>query len=249
MALTLAALVSDDERLQRAAAEQGCPAQLISMLVEVDADENRGELGHDAAARMREGALLALAALAFQYEPTRSLVTDSSPPILPLVCSSLSHPSYGVRAAACQLARALSRTVAILKTSLVDSGIGEEVVETLKREVARRREEASDGPVTLDSLEHQPMGVDVLPEEELGERAWTVEVAATATICNLVTDFSPLKEVRKLPGLMLTLTETLDIRRLGTAGRANFVLVRATCPQRSVGIEECNVPCYRCPQG
>lgn len=177
--------MSDDERLQKEAAEQGCASQLISALVEVDGDEMRGDMGHDAASRMREGALLALAALAFQYEPTRSLIADASPPVLPLVCSALSHPSYGVRAAACQLARALSRTIAILKTSLVDSGVGAEVVETLRREVARRADEGGDGPAE---------SFDVTAEEELGDRAWTVEVAATATICNLVTDFSPLRQ-------------------------------------------------------
>lgn len=158
------------------------------MLVEVDGDEERGELGHDAASRMREGALLALASLSFQYEPTRSAIADSPTSVLSLVRAALVHPSYGVRAAACQLARALSRTVAILRTSLVDSGVGEEVIETLRREVARRKEESDEG-------EPSDGGFDVLPEEEVGERQFTVEVAATATICNLVTDFSPLKAV------------------------------------------------------
>lgn len=158
-------------------------------------------MGHDAASRMREGALLALAALAFQYEPTRSLIADASPPVLPLVCSALSHPSYGVRAAACQLARALSRTIAILKTSLVDSGVGEEVVETLRREVARRADEGGELPAEF----------DVTAEEELGDRAWTVEVAATATICNLVTDFSPLRAKLVMSGgveLLVSLTSS-----------------------------------------
>lgn len=189
--LTPAALTSDDERLQKAAADQNCHTQLISMLVEVDGDEERGELGHDAASRMREGALLALASLSFQYEPTRSAIADSPTSVLSLVRSALLHPSYGVRAAACQLARALSRTVAILRTSLVDSGVGEEVIETLRREVARRKEEGEgDGDGRASD------GFDIMPEEEVGERQFTVEVAATATICNLVTDFSPLKAVR-----------------------------------------------------
>jgi hypothetical protein len=33
----------------------------------------------------------------------------------------------------------------------------------------------------------------------MGERSWTVEVAATATICNLIADFSPLKAVSLSP--------------------------------------------------
>ncbi|TXT11159.1 hypothetical protein VHUM_01910 [Vanrija humicola] len=190
LCFVLAALVSDDERLQKAAAEQGCPSLLMSMLIQVDADETRGELGHDAASRMREAVLLALSALAFNHEPTRSLIADASPPVLPLVCAALSHPSYGVRAAACCLARALSRTVAIVRTSIVDSGVGEEVVATLRREVARRGTVPVDGPIDADG----DQSMDVALEEELGDRTWTVEVAATATICNLVTNFSPLKD-------------------------------------------------------
>lgn len=190
LAFVLAALVSDDERLQKTAAEQGCPKLLISMLIQADADEARGEIGHDAASRMREAVLLALSALAFNHEPTRSLIADTSPPVLPLVCAALSHPSYGVRAAACCLARALSRTVAIVRTSIVDSGVGEEVVAALRREVARRRAEPIDGPIDADGDD----SMDVTLEEELGDRSWTVEVAATATICNLVTNFSPLKD-------------------------------------------------------
>lgn len=131
---------------------------------------------------LAQAILIALASLAFAHEPTRSHLAETSPPFLPLLKTALSHPSYGVRAAACQLARALSRTVAILRTSLVDSGVGEEVVEVLKREVsAHRLREA---------------GLDVPNQtEDFGDRAWTVEVAATATICNLITDFSPLKAV------------------------------------------------------
>lgn len=87
-----------------------------------------------------------------------------------------------MRAAACQLCRALSRTIAILRTSLIDSGVGAEVIETLKREVARRKTARSEIVATMG-------------EEDLDERAYTVEVAATATICNLVTVFSPLKAV------------------------------------------------------
>ncbi|CAK9783454.1 ARM repeat-containing protein [Cutaneotrichosporon oleaginosum] len=185
LCFVLAALTSDDERLQKMAYEENCHTQLIGMLVEVDGDEERGELGHDAATRMREGALLALASLCFQYEPTRRAIADSQTSVLELVRGALRHPSYGVRAAACQLARALSRTVAILKTSLVDSGVGEEVIEALKREVARRKAGGDDGP--------SDGGFDVLPEQEVGERQFTVEVAATATICNLIVEFSPLQ--------------------------------------------------------
>lgn len=233
--LTVAALTSDDERLQKVAADQKCHTQLISMLVEVNGDEERGELGHDAASRMREGALLALASLCFQYEPTRSAIADSPTSVLSLVRAALLHPSYGVRAAACQLARALSRTVAILRTSLVDSGVGEEVIETLRREVARRKEEGDDGP--------SDGGFDILPEEEVGERQFTVEVAATATICNLVTDFSPLKAVSRLHPQVAQLTaETVQLRRARAPRRSHLRPLRAASRERTLGAQEHRVP-------
>ncbi|WWD22052.1 hypothetical protein CI109_106540 [Kwoniella shandongensis] len=176
----LAALVSDDAPLQQMAADKGCPAQLINILLSINEEEGKGELGNDLASRSREATLLALASLAMQYEPTRSYISDCNPPILSHILSALSHPSYGVRAAACQLARALSRTVAILRTTLVDSGVGEEVIKVLKREVDGR-------------LKNERGNDDDEGDVELGERVWTVEVAASATICNLIADFSPLK--------------------------------------------------------
>ena len=131
-----------------------------------------------------------MAALSFSHEPTRSLLAETSPPFLPHLHKALSHPSYGVRAAACQLARALSRTVAILRTSLVDSGVGEEVIQALKREVVAHRRKTG-GELMMDGMIREDVG-----EDDGGDRAWTVEVAATATICNLIADFSPLKAVR-----------------------------------------------------
>lgn len=116
--------------------------------------------------------MLALAALSFNHEPTRALIANSQPSLLDIMLGLLSHESYGVRAATCQLARALSRSVAILRTNLMDSGVGAGIFDVLKRETERKVE----------------------PERD--DRSWTVEVAATATICNLVTDFSPMQRVR-----------------------------------------------------
>ncbi|WVW78739.1 hypothetical protein I302_100699 [Kwoniella bestiolae CBS 10118] len=173
----LAALVSDDAALQKSAYERDCPARLISILISVVQDEEKGEMGNDLASRGKEATLLALASLAMQHEPTRSLISDHSPPVLPHLLKALSSPSYGVRAAGCQLARALSRAIAILRTSLMDSGVGEEIFRLLKREIESHKE-----------VEGEYNG-------EVSDRIWTVEVAATATICNLVADFSPLKTV------------------------------------------------------
>ena len=203
----LAALVSDDAHLQKSAADQGCPTLIVELYLQVDKAQEKGDFSFDVVARSKEvkprlpdyivrllmlsttqATLLALAALCFQHEPTRAYIAETNPPFLPHLLKALSHSSYGVRAAACQLTRALSRTVAILRTSLVDSGVAGEVIATLRRQVAAS---ASSSTVKSDGV-IKSEGMD---EELMGGREYTVEVAATATLCNLIADFSPLKAV------------------------------------------------------
>lgn len=54
LCFVLAALVSDDAQLQAAAAQRGCPAQLLDMVKRVEDEEKRGEVGNDFASRSRE---------------------------------------------------------------------------------------------------------------------------------------------------------------------------------------------------
>ncbi|KGB79932.2 hypothetical protein CNBG_5870 [Cryptococcus deuterogattii R265] len=62
-----------------------------------------------------------------------------------------------------------------MRTGMVDEGVGDEVVKLLKKELETKSREGMD--------------------DVLGDAAWTVEVAATATICNLIADFSPFRPV------------------------------------------------------
>ncbi|WVF70073.1 hypothetical protein IAT40_004860 [Kwoniella sp. CBS 6097] len=178
----LASLVADDATLQKSAAERCCPTLIVGMLHQINQDESKGELGNDLASRSREATLLALASLAMQYEPTRALIADYNPSIFPHLLSALSSPSYGVRAAACQLSRALSRAISVLRTSLVDSGVGEEIIKLLQTETDRRNMEGDSGIAERE-------------DDDVGSQTWTVEVACTAVICNMIADFSPLKAI------------------------------------------------------
>lgn len=181
----IAALVSDEPLLQRSACEHKIPHQLLGKLCSLP--ELESTLSPDLYARLLESSLLALASLAMAYNRTRSIIADypeldGSLPSCPIVLTplkilrtSLNHESYGVRAAACQLARSLSRAVSVMRTGMVDEGVGDEVVKLLKRELEAKSKEGMD--------------------DVLGDAAWTVEVAATATICNLIADFSPFRPV------------------------------------------------------
>ncbi|SPO21869.1 uncharacterized protein UTRI_01858_B [Ustilago trichophora] len=123
----------------------------------------------ESAIRLREACLTALAALTFQHdEPRRKLIDSVQPPVLAMVVSSIGFPALGVRVAACRLTRALSRSISILRTSIVDAGVAPKLVALLQD-----------------------------PDEEE-----VVKVEATAAICNLVLDFSPMKKlIQELGGV------------------------------------------------
>lgn len=121
-----------------------------------------------------------MSALSLADERARNQIIDAG--LLPFIKDILSHPSYGIRAAACQVVRALSRSTAILRTTLVDGGVSEEVFKLLAAEEKRWSERRTSGRAPT------------------GGRQDTVLIAATSTICNLVVEFSPAQTVRKLSG-------------------------------------------------
>ncbi|PWZ00575.1 ARM repeat-containing protein [Testicularia cyperi] len=87
----------------------------------------------ESAIRLREACLTALASLTFQQDELRRKLLDTvQPSVLPMVVSSLTFPAMGVRVAACRLTRALSRSISILRTSIVDAGVAPKLVAMLK---------------------------------------------------------------------------------------------------------------------
>lgn len=134
--------------------------------------------------KMREAVLLAFAAIAPVKDEYRKAIIENG--IVPFVIESLKPYNNSISAAikeakqpvvsekgkpastgnptpvllaACGAARALSRSVSTLRTSLIDAGIA--------------------APLFL-LLEHESM---------------EVQVAATAVVCNLILEFSPMREV------------------------------------------------------
>ncbi len=59
--------------------------------------------------------------------------------VIPILQGSLAHPHFGVRHAACQCARALTRSVQVLRTSVVDSGISSVIFDLVKDPAEDRR--------------------------------------------------------------------------------------------------------------
>ena len=99
-----------------------------------------------------QGALLLLSTLTLHLPHLRSHLLTILPDLLPTtLLNSLSHPtSSGVRAAAAQLARGLSRSVCVLRSSLVDAkGVVERLIEMVLDVDGREKDEVKSGVVAV----------------------------------------------------------------------------------------------------
>ncbi|KAH6717910.1 armadillo-type protein [Leptodontidium sp. MPI-SDFR-AT-0119] len=225
--LVLAMLVTDSEYLQKAAFDAGVISKLSKMLKvsydpapesvgsgpwsphrdEIEGSADAPRLGHDGQSpallhkiKVREGVLKAIAALVPFKDEYRKAIVDQG--MMPYIVSSMganprkpsakskkksdkspehstdeeSKGEYGtnpveVLIAACGAVRALSRSVSVLRTTLIDHGVAEPVFQLLQH-----------------------------PDIE-------VQIAATATVCNLLTDVSPMREPISEAGVLKILCE------------------------------------------
>ncbi|KAJ7109549.1 armadillo-type protein [Mycena crocata] len=141
-------LVTDNTALSFSAFDRGCLGKLAAVLHDITPLTPRAEWEEDESdsiASLREGALTAVAAISLFDNTIRRSVTDDLR-LLPMINASLIHRHVGVRYAACQCVRALSRAVAVLRTNIVDSGLGMAVFQIFKKE------EGEDGRVTSAAL-------------------------------------------------------------------------------------------------
>ncbi|ORY06467.1 ARM repeat-containing protein [Basidiobolus meristosporus CBS 931.73] len=147
-------LVSESEELQKAACDADAIIKLTSLICQSDEELSNPE-AQAHCDRIKESALLAIAAISSLKEECRAQVIEAK--ALPHIVAAMSHKNVGVRAAACQCTRSLSRSVKNLRTSLVDAGIA----------------------IPLFNL--------------LSDESTSVQTTASATLCNIVLGFSPMK--------------------------------------------------------
>ncbi|TEB27615.1 hypothetical protein FA13DRAFT_1776418 [Coprinellus micaceus] len=156
----------------------------------------------------------------------------SSGPSTSKELEQISKSSAGVRYAACQCVRVLSRGVSVLRTNIVDSGLGMEVFRVVMRgwkgpsevgsefglmEEDEDREEDlddmyADEEFDLDGAGAEQVGVGDGEGGERGREGEEVEDrrvlnAALAAICNIVMEFSPLRPTFLQQGLMPRLVQ------------------------------------------
>ncbi|PIL24324.1 hypothetical protein GSI_14077 [Ganoderma sinense ZZ0214-1] len=149
--------------------------QLVKSITPVEKTTEEEEDEPESVSRLREAALTAVAAISLFDIDIRTAVTDELR-LIPAIQTSLSHRYVGVRYAACQCARALSRAVSALRTNIVDTGLGMSVFRLFMKEGEDRR----------------------------------VMHAASTVICNVVTDFSPLRSTLIDQGAITRLVQLLN---------------------------------------
>ncbi|KAF9144403.1 hypothetical protein BG015_000123 [Linnemannia schmuckeri] len=127
----LAHLIWESETMQKAVCDMEAIPKLASIISQMDEEDNvYGIVGQKD--KLKENSLLALAAISQLKEDCRKQVIEAK--VLSHIVSAMSHPSVGVRAAACQCTRSLSRSVKNLRTSLVDAGIENPLFQLLSDE-------------------------------------------------------------------------------------------------------------------
>ncbi|KAF7292705.1 hypothetical protein MIND_01168700 [Mycena indigotica] len=205
-------LVSDHPALCTTAYERGCLTKLVRLLNSFErAPPNAAsssllffpsegqEEEPTPIAGLREAALTTIAALAlFDNTIRRSITDEHGTVILPIIHAGLTHHSLGVRYASCQCVRALSRAVAVLRTNLVDSGLGRAVFRVFLKEERKQSE------IALASDNRETIGNTIEGEDR------RVTAAALAAVCNIVNEFSPLRPVYLNDGLVQRLVKLVN---------------------------------------
>ncbi|KAF9030867.1 ARM repeat-containing protein [Hymenopellis radicata] len=137
---TLYYLVNDEMFMSQIAFARGALERLTTLLKSItplDLNE-REEDEPEAVSALREAALTAVASMAMLDNDIRRAVTDEMK-LLPVIEIALAHRHIGVRYSACQCIRSISRGIAVLRTNLVDTGLGMAVFEIFKKEDEDRR--------------------------------------------------------------------------------------------------------------
>ncbi|KAG0263302.1 hypothetical protein DFQ27_001823 [Actinomortierella ambigua] len=190
----LAYLIWESEPMQSSVCEINTHTKLAAIISEQD-DEDDVYRKPGQKDKLKENSLLALAAISQMKEDCRSKVIDTK--VLPHIVAAMTHPSVGVRIAACQCTRSLSRSVKNLRTCLVDAGIEEPLLQLL----------SDSDPGVLS--------------------------CATATLCNIVLDFSPMKKMVMERGIVGKLVHMINYGDKIVRQNAVWALKNLVCEAES----------------
>ncbi|KAH7923488.1 ARM repeat-containing protein [Leucogyrophana mollusca] len=132
---TLYYLVTDEKDLCQEVFDRGTLDKIASLVKSITPLEKGSEWEEDepeSTISLREAALTAIATISlFDHEIKRDIADNLQ--LLPTIHVSLTHRNVGVRYAASQCVRALSRAVAVIRTNLMDTGVGLTVFQVFKK--------------------------------------------------------------------------------------------------------------------
>ncbi|KAG5636721.1 hypothetical protein H0H81_007088 [Sphagnurus paluster] len=163
--------------------------------------------------------------------------TGTPPPVMQVILAGLAHPAPGVRYAACQCVRAMSRAVAVLRTNIVDSGLGIGVPRVCLRRgeggggvgrVRVREGAVGEGAVREGEGEGEGPGAGE-GKPGVGVEDKRVLGAALAAVCNMVNDFSPLRQVLLDEGLLARLVEIVGYEEPALRTSALWAMKNLLC--------------------
>ncbi|KAK0544288.1 hypothetical protein OC845_005675 [Tilletia horrida] len=136
--------------------------------------------------RLLEASLDVLATCAFHTDEIRqALVELTAPNLMTVLPGCLScYDAIGVQVAAARLVRALSRSVSLLRTSLVDAGVGEKLLELL---------------ITIDDVDDEQAVFKKRARHQSRwrkgrEQVFEVQLEVVAAICNMALQHSPMHQ-------------------------------------------------------
>ncbi|ORY90921.1 armadillo-type protein [Leucosporidium creatinivorum] len=183
---TLAYLMADSEELQTAAVKLKVLDTLRNVLEQPPrlAQPYATPASLEEFSRTAEGALLSIACICITSESFRHQVVSAK--LLPLIVACLRHPATGVRAAACHCIRGLSRSVNVLRTSLVETGAADALFELLKDEEDTVVQITAAATVSNLVLEFSPM------------RQLLIDQGCIKRICRLVRSTDPSLKLEAL---------------------------------------------------
>ncbi|KAK9459580.1 armadillo-type protein [Lipomyces oligophaga] len=215
---TLAIVCREGGKTADRCVEAGLISKVVSVVVQIapyDFNPNVSTFENDS--KILAGGLLCLAALGLHKEDNRKAIIDAGGLMAVVAVMNLENvPSVrDIKIAACNVLRTLSRSVVLLRATLVESGIVGGVVDLLGDSSSSSTTLSDDAIATsfdcsrfnngqsglgsgswgaTRSSNDGPVARSQIYESKEVEQQLEVRTAAMAAVCNLVLEFSPLRK-------------------------------------------------------
>ncbi|KAK9457968.1 armadillo-type protein [Dipodascopsis uninucleata] len=199
---TLAVVCRDGGDVTDRCVEAGLIKKIVSIIVHVAPNNHfKGSWGKETNMKFLSGGLMCLAALGLHKDEYRKMIINAGS--LGVVMAVMNMPNTPavreVKIAACHVLRTLSRSVVLLRTTLVESGVVGGVVDLLGE--SPMSEDTKSHAILLGteplaenfSIDKDSVNLKLIDGPEV-EEDLEVRTAAMAAVCNLVLEFSPLRK-------------------------------------------------------